>query len=261
MKRIMLVPVALLSLAACADHTTLTAPQTSAELVDSTTAIAAKDVNAWVYGTFAVTVPGSTPTVITSGLGIVPGNGKTLGSCLNGLWINPQGKPTAGSLTHPNPMCVTTGGSTMTVVLEPISVKWDTAGGSLNEFLQFTNNDSVDVKYVGAGTGKGNPNGVADHTTGEGIIYAYAVDTANTRVGTFTIDLSQYSSTTANLFATDCTVSAGFPAPEQFCLPQIISARYAPLAVGGLGVPTDSVKGMLYWNHASQPTPFYYYGN
>lgn len=252
MRKLAVLPLAALALAACGDGSApVTAPDgPNHELVDPGQRVAATDVNAWVYGTFSLTFGGGDPGVIRSGPASFPGNPKNAGSCEDGLWINPQGKRTSGSLTRPHPHCVGESTQTVQVVLEPISVKNGNPGQSDNEYLQFTaDREDGQVKKVGGG-GPNEPN-----TQGEGTLVAYAIDastigTTKTRVGQFTIDLAQYSANQTNRFAENCSLG-DVTAPR--CLNLVITADYEPLAVGGVGTATNAVTGFLYWTPASQP--------
>ena len=266
MKKFALLPIAALAFtAACDDTKSPVAPSdANFELVDPTLRVDATKVNAHLYGSFQVVVPGSAG-VIMSGTANFPGNQKNAGTCDAGLWINSQGKRTSGTATKPHPHCISGSTAAVTVILEPISVEWGNPGKSANEFLRFTNgtdNPDAQVKYVGAGSTMGrnsndDPNG--DKTKGEGVIVAYAIDastlgTTNKRVGTLTIDLTQYGTVEGNLFASDCTVAdASFELAR--CLPPTITADYTPLSAadGGIGTATAAVPGFLYWKSATSP--------
>lgn len=283
MKKLLLLPIAAVValIAACSDTpTTLVPGIPDLELVDVGQRVKDNKVNAHVYGTFSLQFGGGEAKLVgRTGPGINPGNGKTSGSCVEGLWYNPQGKPTAGSYTKPHPHCVEeVSGEMIQVVLEPISVEWGNPGNSDNEFLRFGEDEiagEMHVKWVGAGQGncKPNPNRPpcppieeTGHTHGEGIITAYAIDasTLNTtpkRVGILTFDLKSFTKKDGNLFKTECTVNEvtinGSNTPELIrCLPHIFEARYEPLPVGGVGEETDKVEGFLYWVNAT--TPFNY---
>lgn len=241
-------------LAGCGTTDAPMAVRTSAELYDATKRVAVNDINARVYGTFAIEFGSEGGyEVILSGEANFPGKPKGgPGWCDNGLWINSQGKRTAGSLDHPHPHCVRTGDGTeaVTVVLEPISVRHNIAGGSGNENIEFAATDADGlVSRVGGG---GNP-----HTEAQGTIVAYAIDIAtNKRVGLLTIDLSQYAHASLNYFDSDCTIDGESYAR---CLNKVILADYAPLAgPDGVGEATADVSGFLYWTPASEPFNYAY---
>ena len=270
MKKLALLPIAALAFtAACDDTKSPVAPSdANFELVDKTIRVDASQVNAHVCGTFTVTVPG-TPGYVLGMEGVVagrvPGNSKPLGTCDTGMWFNPQTKKTAGSESKPHPHCFVPGTEDLEIVLEPISVAWGNPGQSDNEFLRFTSGeDGAKVKFVGAGnsdpTGNGNGNGNNDsetksHTKGDGVIEAYAIlastlGTTNQRVGIITIDLAtEFTKQDGNMFSSDCT----FGTDAVRCLPEIITASYRPLTVGGLGLAADAVTGQLWWAAADKP--------
>lgn len=281
MKKLAFLPLTALAFtAACDDTKSPVAPEgANFELVDKDSRVLTADINAHVYGTFSLNFGGGATTVVgRTGDGIIPGNQKVSGRCEAGLWFNPQGKPTAGTYNKPHPHCVqTVSGQTIQVVLEPISVDWGNAGQSDNEFLRFTkegaldaNGNEIKVKYVGAGNCpprkaeagecRIDPNG--DKTSGEGIIRAFAIDAVTkARVGTLTFNLADFTTTSGNLFATECTVGAVTISSTNTtdllrCLPHVFSATYEPLAQGGVGTTTNNVQGFLYW--VSARTPFNY---
>jgi hypothetical protein len=249
MQRVMLCALLALAVAACSERrSSPTSP--SFELVDPTERIDADKVNAHVYGSFALdfTTQGGS-TVITSGPANFPGHPPAgPGTCVDGTWYNSQGKRTAGSLDKPHPHCVSTGdGTSITVVLEPISSDWGNRGQSSNEFLRLAA-DLADgsVRRVGGGS--------ATQTKGDGIIVGYAIDASTLagtpkRVGTLTIDLNQLDDDNVNLFDSDCSVDEAAR-----CLPRIIGATYDPLpAPDGVGIHTESVQGFFWWKDADAP--------
>jgi hypothetical protein len=271
MKKPFLLPIAatVALIAACSDTPTGLAPGApDLELVDAGQRVKTTKVNAHVYGTFSLTVgDGEAKIVGRTGPAIFPGNSKNSGSCVEGLWYNPQGKPTSGSYTKPHPHCVEeVSGEMIQVVLEPISVEWKVVGNPGNEFLIFGSDggDAIEVKYVGGSNcppNNKNCTPVPGHTKGEGIIRAYAIDasTINTtpkRVGILTIDLAGFDKPDGNLFETDCTMNEVTINGDTVlikCLPHEILADYEPL---GVGVSTTGVPGSLYWVKAT--TPFNY---
>ncbi|MFN0181179.1 MAG: hypothetical protein ACKVZ0_20425 [Gemmatimonadales bacterium] len=248
--RALLAMLAAAAVAACRPEIPdLVAP--SFELVDVSTRLDAKVVNAHTYGTFVIDVAGGLVT-IRSGPANFPGNPPGgPGTCVDGLWINSRGKPTAGSLEHPHPHCVATA-TGMTIVLEPISsrardlnVKCETA--DVCDFLFFSDlkEGDIDVQYKSL-------KGLPGSTQGEGTVFAYAIDaatlgTTNARVGTISIDLNQYDDPEVNLFGI-CVLDDG----KTSCLPRVVSATYKPLGDGGVGVVTTAT-GFLWWAPATAP--------
>jgi hypothetical protein len=98
-----------------------------------------------------------------------------------------------------------------------------------------------------------------DFTVGQGTITAYAIDastlgTTNHRVGTLRIDLSQYKSNDSayiHLINTGgCDIDEHIESP---CLNKVITARYNPLPVGGLGPVDADVEGFLWVTPANSP--------
>ncbi len=249
--------VFMLFLAACAGPESRTATEPSRELVDIDQRVAAEAVNAHVYGSFVI--PGAAgPVTILSGPANFPGNPPGgPGTCVDGRWYNSKGKPTAGTLTHPHPHCVTNGSAT-TVVLEPISAQSDrdplsteppacAAGQLICHYLNFSHLEGLPLSVVAGETVKP----LAPYTKGSGTVVAYAIDAStlngtNTRVGTITFDLAQYDAPT-NLF-NSCSVGAD----EFACFPLVITASYEPLAVGGVGT-SQQIFGFLWWAGAAAP--------
>jgi hypothetical protein len=261
MKKLLVLPfAAVVAFAACGEQEPFGPERPQFELVNEDERIAAADVNAHVYGSFAlqftetVGAPASWG-VIRSGPANFPGNPKNAGTCDNGLWINAQGKRTSGSMDRPHPHCVgeIEGDEqqvTVHVVLEPISAQYRTFGSAGKELrLGKEGSDWLSASLTGGG----------DHSRGEGIVVAYAIDastlgTTNRRVGTLTFNLDQYHKNNIDYFETDCTVGEDETAPR--CLDLLITATYAPLAVGGVGQATEeggSVTGFLYWSPATAP--------
>ena len=251
--------VFMLFLAACAGPESRTATEPSRELVDIDQRIAAEAVNAHVYGSFVI--PGAAgPVTILSGPANFPGNPPGgPGSCVEGLWYNSKGKPTAGSLAHPHPHCVTNG-SSVTVVLEPISAQFDHdprataqlcfAGQLICRYLSFSDPNFLTLSVVSGETIKP----LTPYTKGSGTVVGYAIDAstlnaANTRVGTITFDLAQYSAPGTNLFES-CEVPLGGVVFN--CLPVVIDATFEPLAVGGVG-NLQAITGFLWWAGADLP--------
>lgn len=234
---------------ACDHADTVAGPEgPQLELTDADLRLDAGDVNAHVYGTFAITFEGSTTGVITTGTANFPGNPKNAGECDDGLWINPRGKRTSGSLENPHPHCVGEGSETVQVVLEPISAMYSTFGQA-GQRLDLA--DPSEEEQVAHLTGGG------DHSRGEGTVVAYAIDAStlgdtNDRVGTLTFEMDQYHANNTDYFAEDCDLGDSETAPR--CLDLIISADYAPLPdPDGVGEATDDVQGFLYWSDATEP--------
>jgi hypothetical protein len=267
MKKWIALPVAAVvavGLVACGEEPTALAPMgPNSELVNPDNRIAAEDVNAHVYGSFALSftevVGGSGGEggwqVITEGPANFPGNAKNAGTCDDGLWINKQGKRTSGSLDKPHPHCVEwvegDDGEEVTVhvVLEPISALYSPTGSSAGEQLVLGTHDDGQFRAFLTGSGT--------HSRGEGIVVGYAIDastlgTTNRRVGTLTFDLAQYHQNNVNYFETDCTIDDVPDAPR--CLDLVITAVYEPLeGDAGVGEVTGAVTGFLYWSEASAP--------
>jgi hypothetical protein len=240
---------------ACGETSTPVGPASpSFELVDETKRLDADDVNAWVYGSFVIEVAGTPGGVIMDGPANFPGRPKDgPGWCLGGTWYNSQGKKTSGNVDRPHPHCIDTGEGTgaVSIILEPISAQSSSPGASGNEFLNFAKEtEDGEVKFIG----QGGPNAPGT-TTGTGIIVAYAIDAATLggtpqRVGTITIDLTQFTTSNADLFLENCTL--GSDATVR-CLNKVIDAQYTPLAApDGLG-EAQAITGFLYWTSATSP--------
>ena len=246
-----LIAVVLLS-AACTESSTdrLSAP--AFELVDPRQRIDPSLINAHTYGSFVLSIEGG-PVTIRSGPANFPGNPPGgPGTCDDGLWINSRGKPTAGSLTHPHPHCISSTKAAV-VVLEPISSNaWNPRQvckeGSLCHFLYFTDPRlDLGVEFTPGIKGE------SGQTNGDGVIVGYAIDAstlngANVRVGTLTIDLNQYDLPYRDQFGT-CSLD---DASTYECLPLVVYASYEPLAVGGIGT-AQKVPGFLWWSPTSVP--------
>ena len=230
-------------------------PQTtdpSFELVDPGLRLDPKMVNAHVYGSFAIAIDGGL-VAIRSGPANFPGSPPAgPGTCLDGRWINAQGKPTAGTLERPHPHCVTTA-SALSVVLEPISsaVRDPFRAcqvGFLCDFVIFHSAKDGELGVEFQPGIKGN----AGVTVGDGTMVAYAIDGAtiggtNVRVGTLTIDLDQYDLPDVNLFGICFLDDGKYP-----CLSHVVKATYEPLASGGVG-QSSTVSGFLWWSPAETP--------
>ena len=107
----------LLGAVACSDDTP-TDPRTGPDLELVNPDERMGNVNSHVYGSFSVAAGGG---VITSGPANFPGHPPAgPGTCVDGKWINAQGKGTSGSLAKPHPHCFSPAAS-IEVVLEPIS--------------------------------------------------------------------------------------------------------------------------------------------
>jgi hypothetical protein len=230
-------------------------------------------VNAHAYGSFRVGVGAGGSTVITSGPANFPGHPPAgPGSCVDGRWYNPQGKPTSGTLTRPHPHCLKAAPS-IEVVLEPISVCFSSslAAASCKKkavkgysvgFAVFGLSDDESTDAVVEGWQPLDPSNTATPplTIGSGTVTAYAIDastlgTTNRRVGTLTLDLTAFDSDAENLLDADgsdgCSIDATIIAP---CFNRVITARYNPLpAPDGIG-PTDyAVEGFLWFTPAGAP--------
>jgi hypothetical protein len=223
-------------------------------------------INAHAYGSFRVDGGGGTPAVITSGPANFPGAPKAgPGTCANGLWYNSQGKPTSGNLTKPHPHCIKASAA-IEVVLEPISVCVTEFSNSPCAIKVADKNyipQAVLFDKLGSVVEGYRPRTTAiPKSEGAGTLTAYAIDastlgTTNKRVGTLTLDLTQFHSTTENYLPVDadgnpdCTVD---PAQLSPCLNKVIDARYNPLpAPDGLGPADFSVAGYLWLTPASSP--------
>jgi hypothetical protein len=285
MRKIFALPLAAIvavGFVACDSNPAGLAPEgPNLELVDLDQRIDADDVNAHVYGSFALSFDEEGPGgigPIKSGPANFPGNPKNAGTCDDGLWINAQGKRTSGSLERPHPHCVgeTEGGTvTVWVVLEPISAINDRIGQD-NENLQLAaDRPDGDVRAV-----RGNPPPAPPPvgTEGRGIIEAYAIDAATIgsgnpkRVGVLTIDLAQYDHNSTNYFLEDCSLTVS----ETYfrCLNTPIVADYMPLdGDDGVGYPISladwdeqadgayPVTGFLYWTYSAEGLPPFNYSD
>jgi hypothetical protein len=241
---------------------------TAHEVVPVEDRLSPDNINAHAYGSFRVDGGTGTPAVITSGPANFPGKPKGgPGTCVNGLWYNSNGKPTSGSLTKPHPHCIRPAAA-IELVLEPISACYTgfenpaipCKGAADNKGFSFMTAtfDNRSAKVTGAQSKTADPS----NTVGVFTMTAYAIDattlgTTNKRVGTLTIDLTQYTSAEENFFKFDedgnpiCSVDPAQPSP---CINKVISAKYNPLPPpNGLG-PTDfSVSGFLWVTPASSP--------
>jgi hypothetical protein len=244
------------------------------ELADTAKRVLANNVNAHVYGSFSISFDGGGSLGHLAGghQANFPGNPKNAGHCGNagyatdwendpdaGVWFNPRGHRTTGSKTKPHPHCVDvgSGGGTVVVVLEPISVE-NKRIGETNEMLEFARQDADGkVHRIAGGTTTGG-------TQGQGVIQAYAIDHAtlgssNVRVGILTIALTEYGDNSVNYFHTGCDM--GVPDTGALpCLNKVIKADYMPLAgpdgVGSSITQADwdeavdgpyPLTGYLYW--------------
>jgi hypothetical protein len=253
---------------ACTENS-VTPPDPSFELVDIGSRLDPSQVNAHAYGSFRVDGGKGTAAVITSGPANFPGKPKSgPGTCVDGLWYNSNGKPTSGSLTKPHPHCIRSAAA-IEVVLEPISVCYNgfpepAVACKRPANTRFFTHTAVNFDVLGARVTGFAPTSASGVPKTEGLlsITAYAIDattlgTTNHRVGTLTIDLTQYNSPEANYLALDengnptCSVDPAQPSP---CINKVISAKYNPLPPpNGLG-PTDfSVSGFLWLTPASSP--------
>jgi hypothetical protein len=276
MRKIFALPLAAVVAAgfvACDSNPTALAPEgPNFELFDKDQRVDKDDVNAHVYGSFVITFEGE-PAVLGGGVGAnFPGKGKSgSGTCgeadkpdLNGVWFNPQGRRTSGSPDNPHPHCVGTGGGSVEVVLEPISVENANVGED-DEFLRFTARDGQGVGFNYDGVriqGSGGRN-----TNAAGVIEAYAILASTlasgdpVRVGILTIDLEQFKLDGANLFADKCVLDEAEYGPR--CLNKVILADYAPWGDNGVGRivnATDeesddyeAISGFLFWSPATSP--------
>jgi hypothetical protein len=264
MKKFAFIPLAaIVALGACNDATTLLSPNgVNFELVDATQRVNDTDVNAHVYGSFSnlsftykVGTPGGAGP-IESGVALgFPGNPKNAGTCDMGLWINPQGKRTSGTMAKPHPHCVgTTEGSqseeNMVVVLEPISAKFTTdedrtSGQTWKRELELGTELSAKVAGNGA------------KTEASGVIVAWAIDAstlssgAPVRVGQISFNLNQFASDDENFFEKECSLSAEEDSPR--CLNNVIDATFTPSAAYADKLSARDVTGFLYWTSATAP--------
>jgi hypothetical protein len=275
MKKIFALPLAAVVAAgfvACDTDSTLLAPEgPNRELVNEDLRIDAKDVNAWVYGSFSITFEGQ-PGVLGGGVEAnFPGKGKSgSGTCgeendegvNDGVWYNPQGRRTSGSASAPHPHCVGSGGGSVSVVLEPISVYNGGTFGTASEYLQFARENPDGRVHITGSDGQPDKQG----TQAQGVIRAYAIlaetlGAENTRVGILTIDLEQYKSTgssSVNYFTTGCNM--GLPNTADLpCLDKVIRANYEPWGPNAEGrtitfiegvtdLESYPVTGYLYWH-------------
>lgn len=240
-------------LMACSDLPTRSTPAdltVNKELVDPAERRPPDAINAHVYGTFALRFGGDGPSVITSGPANFPGNPPAgPGTCDNGLWINPAGKPTRGDSETPHPHCVSSS-SSVTVVLEPISAFYSGFSDQRFDYWQLLfGHDKAAIQITQ--TLEQSREGELVSVQGTGVVLAYAIDaatlgTTNRRVGTLLIDLKYYSGF-ARLFDSGCTVDGTVTA----CLNQVVTAVYKPFA-DGVGVPT-SVTGFLWFTPSTSP--------
>jgi hypothetical protein len=238
------------------------------ELSDVSLRLRPEWVNAHMYGSFVVT-SGSTGGVITSGRAHFPGHPPAgPGTCDNGLWINAQGKRTAGTPDRPHPHCYQPP-SGINVVLEPISV----CHSGLEDCPLHKERDPVGTRttrlylaYYGSHFGEITGVWVQDpktgltlsentHSSGD-IIVGYAIDastiaTTPRRVGWMVLDLIQFHKLPTDLLDDACALDDGLVAP---CLNLVVRADYKPFAVvdGGVGVP-GSANGFLWFTPASAP--------
>jgi hypothetical protein len=263
------------ALLGCTDAPT-TADPPSLELTDAGQRWDATTVNSHVYGSFRIDIPGGA-TVITGGPANFPGHPPAgPGTCDNGLWVNAQGKRTAGTLARPHPHCIGAT-SALEVVLEPISSCYSGYSTDLHpcgfrfgekapEAFATTRTEGLGISDAGDGidlvgetTTYSNGTPPRSDMFGFGVVSGYAIDastlgTTNRRVGTLTFDLDQLTSSQANYLDFDgsdgCTMDATILAP---CLDLIILAEYAPLpAPAGAGT-AQTVPGFLWISPASAP--------
>jgi hypothetical protein len=257
-------------LAACSEPTSEPgSPQF--ELVDPAHRLDAASVNAHVYGSFRVGVGSGASTVITSGPANFPKHPPAgSGTCVDGRWLNPQGRPTSGTLAKPHPHCLQAALS-VEVVLEPISacfsptttgckrkaVKSYTAGAAV---LGTVDDETTSAVLEGwQPLDPSNPD-TPPLTSGAGTITGYAIDaatlgTTNRRVGTIRIDLAAFNSDSVNLLDVDgsdgCSIDSTILAPF---LNRVITARYDPLPVpDGIGRVDYAIEGFLWFAPASAP--------
>jgi len=223
-----------------------------------------------MYGSF-VTTAGNPGGVIVKGPAHFPGHPPAgPGSCDNGLWVNAQGKRTAGSLDMPHPHCFQPSEG-IQVVLEPISVchtglpkcalesmlGLDPAGQKTTGVFLVDHRSSI-TRLTGTTIfAKDGVTPVGGSTTGfaEWIV-GYAIDAATIagtprRVGWMVIDLSQFGSKEANYLDATCTLDDGLDAP---CINLVISADYKPFPPeeGGAGSP-GTANGFLWFTPATSP--------
>jgi len=254
--------------AACTDRVPTAPGSPGLELTDPAIRMQADAVNGHIYGSFRVGAGSGGSTVISSGAANFPGHPPAgPGTCVNGLWYNPQGRPTSGSLSRPHPHCIQPAAA-IEVVLEPISICYTgfasaicatrAVKGGVTTALLFTGSLAGDqaadlIGFTSTST-------LPSTTEPTGTLTAYAIDaatlgTTNRRVGVLTVDLAQYASSEANLIDTNasdgCSLDATIMAP---CLNRVITAIYNPLpAPDGIGPVDQAVEGFLWISPASAP--------
>jgi hypothetical protein len=237
-KTIFALPVAALvavGVVACTDAPGLLAPEgPNRELVDESLRIDHDDATHFVYAFFAYEPDGGVGTVLTGGEpgnpppGIVPGNQKHLGTCHDGKWHNPAGRPTTGTAANPHPFCYVPAADGYTVVLERIAAvyeeKVDKDSNITHRFLYFTNEldeDEYSVKFL---TTNGN-------MRASGEIEARAVKDdpdVGDLVGHIKFDLDQFNlgQNQSNLFS--CSFASEDP-KQDGCLAKNIAISYQPI--------------------------------
>jgi hypothetical protein len=222
-----------------------------------------RDINAHIYGSFRVGASGSKSTVIASGPANFPGSPPGgAGTCSNGTWYNAQGKATSGSLTKPHPHCIKPEAA-IEIVLEPITACYSDfpnggascpdPGGSSARLVFGRSSEGAAYRLDGIDAS-------TEWYGAETPIVAYAIDattlgTTNHRVGTLSIDFTQYQVFGVNYFANmsgggSCIVgthNVAYP-----CLNKVISTTYQPLpSPDGLGPSDATVEGFLWFQPAS----------
>jgi hypothetical protein len=227
-----------------------------------------ESINAHTYGSFAIPVTAGGGAIL-SGPANFPGHPPAgPGTCDNGLWINAQGKRTAGTIDKPHPHCFTSESAT-TVVLEPISscftpftdetrvschVPLDPAG-TKSTYLQTGYSPAQGVMLEVHGSTSFDPKSglpLPGTTFGTGTVVGYAMEVATgRRVGILAFRLEQYDSKDRNHFEEACGIDDGLVAP---CLNLVIVADYKPFAPedGGLGTPGQA-SGFLWFTPATTP--------
>ena len=222
------------------------------ELVKETERRAPDQINAHVYGTFALLFGTEGPSVIMKGPANFPGNPPAgPGTCESGLWINSAGRPTRGDKITPHPHCVAPS-SAVTVVLEPISAFYTGFAAEKYDYTQLQFGfDKLGLQITQ--TIEATKEGELGSVIGSGYVYGYAIDaatlgTTNTRVGTIFIKLEQYSAS-EKLFDTGCTLGG---TSATACLDRLVVADYKPFAIDGVGAG-ETATGFLWFAPSTSP--------
>jgi hypothetical protein len=247
---VVLAVVVALAVPACHDAPTGLAPgEASFELLDETIRITT--ANAAVHGTFMVELSGVQTRVLGSekdeGGNFIaepanfPAKGLAQrGTCVAGLWVNPQGRPTSGSLSNPHPHCVEVlHGDPFNVVLESIDAEYrESSGGA--KFLILSNEEPVD-EQCDPSEEPGPVTYVGNNGKGCGSVLAWGVEEGtDIRVGHFEIDLAQFHGAPPELF--NCNLLLDVDG----CLNDDRIVAIYRHGLDGTGAPNE-VEGVLYW--------------